>query len=242
MDQSQFVDYLNNRYGFIDLIEYLPSKTDLGFHYFVGVDTSQWKHVFIKKDGILGQSSEREAMMIQLLTSRTQSEYFPKLVAYEETGPYPFVATELIQGITLEQLLVQEQSLSLGQKWELMRQMIDILTILQNARVIHRDIRPGNMLIQMDPAGQPIKLFLIDFAFSVGLWPNNLPELPYLSTHDQMLVDLGGVNYKPGILRWDDAYSFCQTALMVDSNCEKLFPELWNRLYSSTNKIFYAYQ
>ncbi|WP_179031808.1 protein kinase domain-containing protein [Paenibacillus kribbensis] len=242
MEQNQFIYYLQNRYGFRYLSEYFPKKSYLNFHYFSGMDISGSKPIFIKMDGTLGQASQREAILLQLLNSSTQTKYFPQLIAYEMEGPYPFVAMELLQGITLEQLLMQGPSLTYNQKRELLRQMLEILTILHKTNVIHRDVRPGNMLIQIDGVGNSVKLFLIDFAFSVGLWPNHLPDLPYLLTQPQYLVDLGGANYKPDQFKWDDAYSFYRSALMIDSNYENLFPELWNQLYSSINKIIYSHQ
>jgi hypothetical protein len=89
--------------------------------------------------------------------------------------------------------------------------------------------------------GDRLRATLIDFAFSIGLNDDLLPELPFLLERRHLLMGLGGIEFKPDIFIWDDAYSLYKIALMIDWDCPQKFPDLWMEIIGSINKTVYKY-
>ncbi|MGG1556060.1 protein kinase domain-containing protein [Paenibacillus ferrarius] len=235
-----FLKYLKKRYGYINVRQYMPSN-ELNFQYYVGTDVERGKTVFIKMYGNLAEVARREALLLQLLERRTRSKYFPKLLAYNVKGKYPFVVLEYVQGATsLDTCLSERKIQSQHHKRQLLRQMNDILQILHTNKIIHRDIRPANLLVRRGKDGKQMELVLIDFAFSVLKHPSHVQELAFLKSRRDILEALGEKSYKPSAFKWDDAYSFCKIAREIDSQSQKKFPYEWRQLNSSIGKVVYA--
>jgi serine/threonine-protein kinase len=85
--------------------------------------------------------------------------------AVDEALKVPFVVMELIEGETLEKLL--EARAPMG--WPLVRvifeQLADALEQAHRAGVIHRDLKPGNLILTKDRKGQPV-LKVMDFGIA----------------------------------------------------------------------------
>jgi serine/threonine protein kinase len=206
----------------------------------VGKDVQRGKTVFIKMYGKLREAARREALLLQLLNVRTKSKYFPKLLAYDVKGKYPFIVLDFVQGSSsLKTLLIQRKIQSQHQKRQLLRQMNSILKILHKYKIIHRDIRPSNILVHRGEGGQ-MQLVLIDFAFSIWKHPKLVHELKFLKARKDILKALGEKSYKPSAFKWDDAYSFCKIARKIDSQSQYNFPDLWSQLQSSIGKVVYS--
>ncbi|MEI7024958.1 protein kinase domain-containing protein [Paenibacillus sp. y28] len=230
-------EHLKENYGITVFFAYKPFDR-ISNYFFIGMEAARKKLVFVKLDRTGGEASAREAALLQLLQPHTGSGYFPNLIAYDAEGRYPFVALEFIEGISLAQLMAQRRSLPSKQKQEMVRQMAEISTILRQANVIHRDIRPANIMFQSGEAGK-LQLTLIDFGFSLGLAPLDLPELPFLIA-GELLPTLGD-GYKPDDLTWDDAYSFLIIAHMIDADCYWRSPDKYAKLLSQLNTFRYSH-
>ncbi|WP_158560326.1 protein kinase domain-containing protein [Paenibacillus contaminans] len=235
-----FFAYLNGKYGLDKLAHYLPDNRYLNVRYFTGLHPESGKIVFIKTDGASGETSEREACAIELL-KLSSSRYFPRLFAHETAGKYPFVAIEFLNGVTLEHLLLYESAVIDRHKENLLEQMADILAILHERGIIHRDIRPSNLMVLPDVNGQLSSLVLVDFAFAIIAGPDGgAEELRYLQEREYLRIDLGGSSFKPAPLIWDDAFAFCKIAQLIDPCCALHFPEAWAKLYGSVNRVTYS--
>jgi tRNA A-37 threonylcarbamoyl transferase component Bud32 len=77
----------------------------------------------------------------------------------------PFLVMELVDGGTLHQLLHRETKLSLSRTVELLLPILSALAELHAAGIVHRDIKPGNILLD-DDSGRCPKPKLSDFGLS----------------------------------------------------------------------------
>lgn len=74
------------------------------------------------------------------------------LTVYEigESEGKNYIATELIDGITLRDHLNAEKSLSLNNIFNIILEVAEALSAAHNAGIIHRDIKPENIMIRKD--------------------------------------------------------------------------------------------
>jgi|GEM_PF-5985966 len=232
--EALFIQYLKRKHGFINVKQYLPPN-NLGFYYFLG-QTPKNKKVFIKLEGKVKQAAAREACLLKILHQKNKTGFFPNLLAYQTKGSFPFIATEFIRGMTLDKYLLHNKPGN-NQKKKLLQQMKLILGVLQRAKIVHRDIRPVNLMVQVNK-NQQLRLILIDFAYAVRLHPYPLPELSFLSKNKPILEKLGR-DFRPTASRWDDAYSFCKIAQLVEPHCQKKHPKIWAALSSCVDKLYF---
>ena len=77
----------------------------------------------------------------------------PHIVTIHDVGEvddYPYIAMELVEGTTLDELIRSNGALPLGQALGLGAQLAGALHYAHEAGVIHRDIKPSNILIGAD--------------------------------------------------------------------------------------------
>ena len=82
----------------------------------------------------------------------------------------PYIVMEYVKGVRIDKYCDQ-QALSLGQRIELFRGVCAAVQHAHRNLVVHRDIKPGNILVTED--GTPK---LLDFGIAKLLQPDNLPE------------------------------------------------------------------
>lgn len=75
----------------------------------------------------------------------------------EHNGVY-FIVMQFLEGVTLDQWLASQGALSLAQCYHVIRQVADALDYAHAQGVIHRDVKPSNIMV--DPNG---KVTLMDF-------------------------------------------------------------------------------
>ncbi len=100
-----------------------------------------------------------------LLEARSQAriEHGHVCKVYEtgEVEGKPYIAMQYISGKTLKQL---DESLSLRQKVELIRQVADGVHAAHKAGLIHRDLKPANILIEQRETG--LEAYVMDFGLA----------------------------------------------------------------------------
>ena len=100
---------------------------------------------------------QREAAILEDLGN--SHEQIPTLFAYFEDQGQFYLVQEYIQGETLSGLVEKQGRQSETLVKEILLKLLLVLEYIQSKRVIHRDIKPDNIIIRQ-PDGIPI---LIDF-------------------------------------------------------------------------------
>lgn len=221
------------RYGIVNVRSASPPNR-MGFKYFKGKHLASGQRVFIKTDPSAGQAAAREAALLEILNAQPHAAFFPRLVIHKPQGKDAFIATKFITGITLDRFLNQQPQLTAGQIHRFLNQLTQILTILQRNKIIHRDIRPPNFIVQMKKG--KTSLILIDFSFAVALQPHSLPELPFLLANRWFLERLGG-RYRAAQDHWDDALSCHKLAWRLAANYQTKYPQIWSTIHSAIGQL-----
>ena len=159
------------------------------------------KKIFIKSGGI-SDSTRREFKVIEELR-KINTKFFPQNYAYRYTPSVSFFSTYKIDGERLDNLILSGELFSKSDdfKKNLFKGIFAILEILHDAKIVHRDIRPGNLIIQED--GSPI---LIDFVFAVDVKRKRYREYDIFKKKPRKLHSLGK-EFAKNNYHWDDAYS-----------------------------------
>jgi len=76
------------------------------------------------------------------------------------------LSMELIEGETLQSRLLREGPLSLASAEPLIRQLLAGLAAAHDCGVIHRDLKPGNLMLTGDGRGNPERLVIMDFGLA----------------------------------------------------------------------------
>ncbi len=77
----------------------------------------------------------------------------PNIVATYDTGEddgVAYIVMELVHGITLRQLIDRDGALPVGQAADITYQVADALSVAHARGLVHRDVKPGNVLVQPD--------------------------------------------------------------------------------------------
>ncbi len=116
----------------------------------------------------------------------------PNIVKVFERGEHQgrlYIAMELLQGRTLMDILKEKHRLPLPQSLHIMRQITDAVILLHEKEIIHRDIKPGNiMLISKNGGGEPDVVKLLDFGLAQSKYQSRITETGML---------LGTIDYIP---------------------------------------------
>jgi serine/threonine-protein kinase len=111
------------------------------------------------------------------------------LYGVERDGEVPFLVMKYVTGRTLAQLIKEESRVPLPQAMPLIKQMGSALTALHSQGYVHRDLKPGNVIVS--PDGQ---VTLLDFGLArshgVGLTrPGVALGSPFYMSPEQALAD-----------------------------------------------------
>ena len=86
---------------------------------------------------------EREAIQLEALGHHPQ---IPTLLAYFHQDGQPYLVQEFIAGKTLVDLVQAQGAFSAAQIHEVLRSLLPVLEFIHRHRVIHRDIKPNNII------------------------------------------------------------------------------------------------
>jgi serine/threonine protein kinase/tetratricopeptide (TPR) repeat protein len=89
-----------------------------------------------------------------------------------------FYAMEFVEGETLDQLIRRQGTLPLALALDIIDQVAAALQAAHKEQIVHRDIKPGNILLRFDDSGVNVKV--IDFGLAKA--SSNLQSEPGLST------------------------------------------------------------
>ncbi len=96
-----------------------------------------------------------------LVSMRLSHDSIVTLRAFEENGGNPFLVMDYVDGQTLDDYLAEKGSLSEEECIRVLRPIAAALDYAHTKGVIHRDVKPGNVMIDKD--GAP---FILDFGIA----------------------------------------------------------------------------
>ncbi|WP_423362886.1 Stk1 family PASTA domain-containing Ser/Thr kinase [Mycoplasma sp. P36-A1] len=161
MDNSNNGYLLNNRYRLIDQIGeggmanvYLAKDTILERNVAIKVLRGDLSHdeTFVKR-------FQREALAATTLEHPNIVQVFD---VGEEQG-YHYIVMEYVEGKTLKQLIKQHGPLSVGEVIDVMEQLVSAVEHAHSRHVIHRDIKPQNVMVRSDG-----EVKLTDFGIAIA--------------------------------------------------------------------------
>ncbi len=86
----------------------------------------------------------------------------------EDSGQY-FCAMELVDGETLDEYVTRHGPLKVAAVLEIARQIASALVAAEKQRVVHRDLKPGNIMISTEEETGKISVKVIDFGLAKAL-------------------------------------------------------------------------
>ncbi|MDR3215395.1 MAG: Stk1 family PASTA domain-containing Ser/Thr kinase [Bacilli bacterium] len=152
---------LNDRYRLIDLI----GEGGMA-NVYLGMDTILNRRVAIKV--LRGDLSHDESFVkrFQREALATTALEHPNLVQVFDVGSeqgYYYIVMEYIEGKTLKQLIKQHGPLSVAETINVMEQLVSAVEHAHSRGVIHRDIKPQNVIVRNDGTVK-----LTDFGIAVA--------------------------------------------------------------------------
>jgi serine/threonine protein kinase len=115
-------------------------------------------------EGMAEDASALQRFTLEAQTlARLQCRYVPQVFDFGTLpGGPPFIVMELLQGIDLEKRLETQGPLSLAETASLVAQMGSVLSVAHGLGVVHRDIKPGNIILLPASCGE-FTAKLLDF-------------------------------------------------------------------------------
>ena len=120
-------------------------------------------------DNIARESFKKESEHLQKLNSRKCSK-IPEMFGCFEQDRYLYLVQEFIDGENLTEYFKKKGKFNEQEVRELLNQLLPVLVILHEEGIIHRDIKPDNIMRRVN--GEYV---LIDFGISKQLTGHHLP-------------------------------------------------------------------
>lgn len=134
------------------------------------------EHAFLKSPVAL-KTLTRQALDVPSVHARLMREAralsrtrHPNVVPVFDAGVCdlhgPYVALDMIEGRTLESFLVARQKLDIAETLAVVAQLASALDWVHQKGVIHRDVKPANVLVSREPGRDGDTAILVDFGIA----------------------------------------------------------------------------
>jgi eukaryotic-like serine/threonine-protein kinase len=146
----------------------------------------------IADDPALQQRFEREVLLAREVSHQNLCPIYDIFHAEQMPANFLFLTMKLLPGETLAVRLRGNKSISIGEGVAILQQLAAGLAALHAAGIIHRDIKPNN--IMLDGAGLDMRLWITDFGLArafTGETPLSGDELA-AGTPDYMAPEVHG--------------------------------------------------
>lgn len=129
---------------------------------------------------LLGQHHPGSAALLRFVREQAVRIDHPHVLApvgWVAEDDQVALATRLVRGGTVEDLLVEHGPLPTTYAAALLEQLLDALTAVHRSGVVHRDVKPANLLLDPTGSGRPW-LLLADFGVAVAADDSRLTRVP----------------------------------------------------------------
>ncbi|MBD2254348.1 serine/threonine-protein kinase [Nostoc parmelioides] len=135
-------------------------------------------YCIVQKFPVNGKISENFGQKIQYIEELGRNAQLPTLLAYFRDQDNYYLVQEFIAGANLAQVVKEEGAFNETQVWQLLTNLLPILKLMSDRRLIHGDIKPENIIRQLTP--DSTNLVLVDFG-----------HVQIISRTDQVTDELG---------------------------------------------------
>ncbi len=118
----------------------------------------------IADDPAFQQRFEREVLLAREVSHQNLCPIYDIFHAEQPPANFLFLTMKLLPGETLAACLRRNKSISIAEGVAILQQMAAGLAALHAAGIIHRDIKPNN--IMLDGAGSQVRLWITDFGLA----------------------------------------------------------------------------
>jgi eukaryotic-like serine/threonine-protein kinase len=118
----------------------------------------------IADDPALQQRFEREVLLAREVSHQNLCPIYDIFHAEQAPASFLFLTMKLLPGETLAARLRRNKSISIAEGVAILKQMAAGLAALHAAGIIHRDIKPNN--IMLDGTGSQVRLYITDFGLA----------------------------------------------------------------------------
>jgi ligand-binding sensor domain-containing protein/tRNA A-37 threonylcarbamoyl transferase component Bud32 len=101
----------------------------------------------IKEEFIFDEVYRKRFLDEGQIIDHLQHPHIVKVFDRGEHNHNLFIAMELLEGQTLEQVIQQTGGLSPGESLDIVLQILDALSVIHDAGIVHRDLKPGNIML-----------------------------------------------------------------------------------------------
>jgi eukaryotic-like serine/threonine-protein kinase len=134
---------------------------------------------------------EREAQALAALNH----PHIAQVYGLEQAGPAQAIVMELVEGPTLEELIVGARGLQLDDALAIARQMAEALEAAHESGIVHRDLKPANIKVRPDGAVKVLDFGLAKAAEPAASSANTATSPTLTARATQMGVILGTAAY-----------------------------------------------
>jgi serine/threonine protein kinase len=138
-------------------------------------------HPDLAREGEFLHRFQREAKLLEKL----DSPHAVRLLDYDEEEGLTFVVLEYVPGRTLDQVLKEEGPLEVKRALSITRQVAQCLADAGAVGIVHRDLRPANVMVTSDDAVK-----VMDFGVAAGADLSRLSSSGILSTPHYLAPEL----------------------------------------------------
>jgi predicted Ser/Thr protein kinase len=120
--------------------------------------------VKILRPAVAGDPNARRRLAREVETMRrVRSPFVAEVIDTDVTGAVPYIVTQYVPGRTLDEVVTEEGPLGGARLIRLASGLAEALTAIHAAGVVHRDLKPGNVMLVN---GEPV---VIDFGIAQAL-------------------------------------------------------------------------
>ncbi|MDF2388148.1 serine/threonine protein kinase [Nostoc ellipsosporum NOK] len=132
---------------------------------FLAVDEGQFPPVscIVQELLLSDETPQLFERKVQQLKEFGKYPQVPNLLAYFQHTQYFYLAYEFIEGKNLAQLIEEEGAFNETQIWQLLKDLLPVLKYLSDRNIIHRDIKPVNIILRKPHKNVDGNFVLVDF-------------------------------------------------------------------------------
>jgi len=120
----------------------------------------------LKEENFHDEAQKRRFRHESLISATLDHPHIVRVFERGETQDCFYIAMELLEGTSLAQLMRSRGPLMLADAVTIMRQVVDALGAIHGQQIVHRDMKPENVMVRERP-GQPLFVKLLDFGLAI---------------------------------------------------------------------------